>query len=92
MNKRLTRKECMAILEDPHYKEYNCAIIFFRDEIINAVDKRVIWAENYAESLMWVEQQATFYKEHDIPFAAYIRGAYFYSNGTLFTDGDCKDE
>ena len=89
----MTRKECAALLQNPKYVGDNCAIIFFRSPISDAVDRRVIWAENYAESVMWLNAEIEKYKEWNIPYLAYICGGLFAaSDGVFFKEEECKDE
>lgn len=80
----MTKEECIKLIEQYKQRPGFCFLIFFRSPVTDMVERRVIWADDYAEGIQWLQDKMLFYKEKDIPFAAYAAGGFVDCEGYIF--------
>lgn len=79
------KQKLVKISEFSQSTNLHFGAIFTKDPILNTVHCRTIYSEDRGECRTWLFQLITpFYRACNIPFASYLDGELFASEGILF--------
>ncbi len=89
----VTREDCRKILLSDSVEfqgKLLCARVFFRGPLTDAIETVAIYSTEGHEVRTWIDNKIRFYKEHNMPFAAYLNYCFEDAAGELFKNEECK--
>ncbi len=88
----MTRKEIINQMDAVFSKGLYAGMVVFRSIVNGKLDERHIYADYNGEVILWLDQCAEFYRDHDIPFVCYLNNKMYKDYKFEITEEDCKDE